>query len=64
MLNQAESDMPRITQPIRDYYKVMEAKWQPFRTQALEFLERDLAAYNKVLWEAGVGAILLEARRP
>ena len=64
LLNQAESDIPRITQPVRDHYQVMEAKWQPFRTQALEILERDIAAYNKVLWEAGVGAILTRGRKP
>ncbi|HMQ90503.1 MAG TPA: hypothetical protein PKB07_23040, partial [Flavilitoribacter sp.] len=64
LLNQAVSDIPRITQPVRDQYQVMEAKWQPFRTQALEILERDIAAYNKVLWEAGVGAILIQGRKP
>lgn len=57
LINQAESDIPMVTQPILDTKKDMDAQWQILKARATEILEKDLTAYNKKLWELGIGGI-------
>lgn len=57
LINQAESDIPMVTQPVLDLKKEMDAQWQILKASATEILEKDLTAFNKKLWELGVGGI-------
>ena len=57
LINQTESAIPRVNQPHLDRYNELEKQWADLKKQAMEILEKDLPAYNKRLWDAGIGAI-------
>jgi hypothetical protein len=57
MINHAESDIPKVTQPTLDRLKELNAMWATLQTRGQQLLEKDLPAFNKQLWDAGVGAI-------
>jgi hypothetical protein len=60
LINQTESDIPRVNQPSLDLQKQMNAQWATLKARANEMLEKDIPALNKSLWNAGVGAIWKE----
>jgi len=57
LINQTESDIPRVNQPNIDLANKLNAEWAALKSRADELLEKDLPALNKKLWEAGVGAV-------
>lgn len=57
MINQTESDIPRVNQPNIDLQKEMNAKWATLKARGTEIIEKDIPALNKKLWDAGKGAI-------
>jgi len=57
MINQTESDIPRVNQPSLDRMRELSAQWATLKARADEILNRDIPAFNKRLWEAGMGAI-------
>jgi hypothetical protein len=57
MINHAESDIPMVTQPTLDRLIELNAIWATLQTRGQQLLEKDLPAFNKQLWDAGVGAI-------
>jgi len=57
LINHTESDLPRVSQPGLDRLKELNAQWAPLKARGVELLERDIPAYNKRLWDAGLGAI-------
>jgi hypothetical protein len=57
MINQTESDIPRVNQPSLDRMKELNAEWATLKARADEILNHDLPALNKKLWDAGLGAI-------
>jgi len=57
LINQTESDIPKVTQPSMDRMKQLNAEWAVLKARAGEILDRDLPALNKRLWELGLGAI-------
>lgn len=57
LINQTESDIPRINQPNLDLLKEMNAKWATLKARGIELLEKDIPAMNKKLWDAGKGAV-------
>ena len=56
LINQTESDIPRVNQPNLDLKKQLDAEWAILKQRAA-VLETRLTALNKKLAEAGVGAI-------
>ncbi len=56
MINQTESDIPRVNQPSIDLKKEYDAQWLLLKQRA-DALEARLNVLNKKLSEAGVGAI-------
>jgi hypothetical protein len=56
LINQTESDIPRVNQPSLDLKKEYDAQWTALKQRA-DALEVRLTALNKKLGEAGVGAI-------
>jgi hypothetical protein len=60
LINQTESGIPKVIQPVLDRKKELDAEWTPLQKKAREIMEKEVIAFNKLLWEAGVGAILLD----
>ena len=57
LINQTESDIPRVNQPSLDLMKQMNAEWSTLKSRASEMLDKDIPAINKLFWETGKGAI-------
>ena len=57
LINQTESDLPRVNEPNRELLKEYSSKWQGLKSRGTEILDKDLPQLNLELWEAGVGAI-------
>ena len=57
MVNQTQSDIPRVNQPSKDRRAELEAQWRELKNQYDSIMDTELPALNKALWEAGIGAI-------
>ncbi len=57
MINQTESDIPRVNQASLDLQKKLNEQWKTLEARGLELLEKEIPAYNEKLWKAGVGSI-------
>ncbi len=57
LINQTESEIPRVNQPSLDRMKELNATWALLKSRADEILNSNLPALNKILWDAGVGAV-------
>jgi len=57
LINQTESDIPRVNQPSLDRLKELNGQWSALKTRANEILDKDIPAMNKRMWDAGLGAI-------
>lgn len=57
MINQTESDIPRVNQPSLDRMKELNPQWTALKARADEINGKDIPAFNKRLWDAGFGAI-------
>lgn len=57
LINQTESDIPRVNQPSKDLLLKLNAEWAVLKTKAAELLDKSIPGFNQLLWEAGVGAI-------
>jgi photosystem II stability/assembly factor-like uncharacterized protein len=57
LINQSESDIPRVNQPSLDRLKQLNIEWAALKARANEILNKDVPSLNKRLWEVGLGAI-------
>jgi len=57
LIGQTNSIIPRVNQPSRDRRQELEARWQGLKARGQAFIGQKVPAYNKALWDAGVGAI-------
>jgi len=57
LINQTESDIPRVNQPSLDLLKQMTGEWTTLKARGSEMIDKDIPAMNKKLWETGRGAI-------
>jgi photosystem II stability/assembly factor-like uncharacterized protein len=57
LINQTESDIPRVNQPSLDRMKELNRQWSALKARANEILNQDIPALNKRMWDAGLGAI-------
>ena len=60
MVNQNESEIPRVNQPVLDLLKEYTPKWEALKARGLDLKNNLLPALNKQLWEAGVGAVWIK----
>jgi photosystem II stability/assembly factor-like uncharacterized protein len=60
LVNQTESDIPQVNQPSLDLKKELDAKWAVLKKRADDIQANDIPAFNKLLWEKGVGAIWMK----
>ncbi|MDE3248289.1 MAG: glycosyl hydrolase, partial [Bacteroidota bacterium] len=57
MVNQTESEIPRVNQPVLDLLKEYTPIWEALKARGLDLKNKVIPALNKQLWEAGVGAV-------
>ena len=57
LINQTESDIPRVNQPSLDRLRELNTQWSALKARADEIRDKDIPQLNKRLWEAGLGAI-------
>ena len=57
LINQTESDIPVVNKPSMDRKQELDAQWLGLKTRAKEVLENDIPAFNKKLWDLGIGGI-------
>ena len=57
LINQTESDLPRVNQSTLDRLEQLNAEWTRLKTRSDELATKDIPALNKRLWELGFGAI-------
>jgi hypothetical protein len=60
MINQTESDIPRVNQPSLDRMKQLNTEWAALKARAAEILDKEIPSFNRRLWELGLGAIWKE----
>jgi photosystem II stability/assembly factor-like uncharacterized protein len=57
MMNMTESDIPVVNQGSKDRLKELDAEWAALKARADELMQKDIPAFNKKLWDAGIGPI-------
>ena len=57
VLSQSRNQMRRINASSRERYAEVKELWAPLKIEADKLLDEEIPAYNKMLWDAGVGAI-------
>ena len=57
LINQSESDLPRVTQPARVLLAELQRDWAALKARSDAMANQDIPALNRKLWEVGVGAI-------
>lgn len=57
LINQTESDIPKVNQPSLDLLNQLTAEWMGLKKRADDMLEKQIPAFNSLLWQAGIGAI-------
>ncbi len=57
LINQTESDLPRVNKSSLDRLQELTTEWTGLKARAMEILNNKIPDFNKLLWEAGVGAI-------
>jgi len=60
LINQSNSVIPRINQGSRERKEELDKQWAQLRARAQQFIDLTLPAYNKALWDSGIGAIQIK----
>jgi photosystem II stability/assembly factor-like uncharacterized protein len=60
LMNQTESDIPRVNQSNKELIKSMNAQWAELKSRGLVFLDKEIPGLNVKLWAAGVGALWMK----
>jgi len=58
--NQIQSDIPLVTHAAKARLAELELSWKALHQRAKDLLEKDIPEMNKLLWDAGIGAIWKE----
>jgi photosystem II stability/assembly factor-like uncharacterized protein len=57
LINQTESDLPRVNEASRKRYEELHAEWEALNRRFENMVQTDLTALNRKLADAGVGAV-------
>jgi hypothetical protein len=57
LINQNDSDLPKVSQASKDRLVELDKQWELLKNRSEELINRDIPAYNKLLWDHGIGAL-------
>jgi len=57
LVNQTESDLPRVNQSSLDLLETLGAEWKSLKARSEDIITKDIPSLNKKLWDVGFGAI-------
>ncbi|MCB0547908.1 MAG: glycosyl hydrolase [Phaeodactylibacter sp.] len=57
LINQTESDIPRVNTPSRELLQELSAEWEALKARGQELRDKDVPAFNQLLWKAGIGTV-------
>ncbi|MCU0451011.1 MAG: hypothetical protein MUC97_14425 [Bernardetiaceae bacterium] len=57
LANATESDLPRVNQASLARKPELDAEWAKLQACGTELLQKSIPAFNKLLWENGIGGI-------
>lgn len=57
LIDATNSTIPRVNQPSKDRKKELDTQWSGLKEKANNFMKTAIPEFNKMLWEAGIGAI-------
>ena len=57
LINQTESDIPRVTVACKERRKELDAQWKKLNQQANVLMKKDIPAFNQQLWQKRIGAL-------
>ncbi len=60
LIDQTNSPIPRVNKSSKERKAELDRQWAPLKQKAEAFINTEIPAYNKRLWEAGIGALRLE----
>ncbi|GAB1855641.1 hypothetical protein MHTCC0001_04750 [Flavobacteriaceae bacterium MHTCC 0001] len=60
LMNQTNSSLPKITQASIDRKAILDKQWNDLKKTAEDLINHKTPAYNKKLWDAGIGAIKIK----
>ena len=57
LINSTESGIPRVNEANKVRKMELDVQWSELKSEAKSIMRNDVQAFNKALWEAGVGAV-------
>jgi len=57
LIDATNSTIPRVNQPSKDRKTELDSQWNVLESKADKLIKTDIPAFNKILWDAGIGAI-------
>ena len=57
LIDATNSTIPRVNQPSKDRKTELDTQWSGLKARANTFMNTAIPAFNKKLWDAGIGAI-------
>jgi hypothetical protein len=57
LINQNDNDIPKVNQASKDRLVELDKRWEVSRSRSEELIRNDIPAYNKLLWDHGIGAL-------
>lgn len=60
LINQTESDIPKVNQGSRERHKELTEQWQVLKSEGERILNNAIPAYNNLLKEAGIGLLFIQ----
>ncbi|MDX1314442.1 MAG: glycosyl hydrolase, partial [Eudoraea sp.] len=57
LINQTTSAIPRVNKSSRDRKMELDKQWTELKATATSIIDMEIPAFNKALWEAGIGAV-------
>jgi photosystem II stability/assembly factor-like uncharacterized protein len=63
MINQTESDIPRVNKANRDRHAELMKEWVVLDQRATDLMQTEVPACSRKLWDAGIGAVRVPLRK-
>ncbi|WP_194977007.1 VPS10 domain-containing protein [Aquiflexum lacus] len=60
LINQTESDIPKVNQGSRERHEELTEQWQVLKTEGERILNKSIPAYNNLLKDAGIGLLFVQ----